>query len=97
MKNKKKKTNKKESLFIKILNRLLKLKFFKRRGNEMIKCNIFKPGTAKYYRDMLELIAAVAYRYDGYNPNSAKQMKELVDELRKMATDALNHKKLYAK
>ena len=59
------------------------------------KMNIYKPGTAKYYRDMLELISIVAVRYDGYNSNSAKQMKELVDELRSMANDALSHKKLY--
>lgn len=56
---------------------------------------MFKPGSAQYYRDMLELIVNVAYDYDGYNPKSAKQMRELVDELRKMAIDALNHKKLY--
>lgn len=61
------------------------------------KYNIFKPGTAKYYKDMLELISAVAYHYDGYNPNSAKQMRELVDELKNMANDALNHKTLYIK
>ncbi len=59
------------------------------------KMNLYKPGTAKYYRDMLELISMVAVRYDGYNPNSAKQMKELVDELKNMANSALNHKKLY--
>jgi len=60
-----------------------------------IKCNIYKPGSAKYYRDMLETISAVAVHYDGCNPNSAKQMRELVDELKKMANDALKHKKLY--
>lgn len=61
------------------------------------KCNLYKPGSAKYYQDALRNISAVAMYYDGYNSKSAKQMKELVDELIKMANDALNHKKLYVK
>ncbi len=61
----------------------------------MKKSNIYKPGTAKYYRDQLVNIQAVAMDYDGYNPQNAKQMKELVDELRKMAGQALLHLKLY--
>ncbi len=59
------------------------------------KTNIYKPGTAKYYRDQLVNISAVAYHYDGFNTKSAKQMKELVDDLRIMAENALKHKKLY--
>ena len=59
------------------------------------KSNIYKPGTAKYYKDALKNIYAVALDYDGFNINSAKQMKELVDDLMKMASDALQHKKLY--
>jgi len=67
------------------------------RGDKMKekKCNIYKPGSAKYYRDMLNTISLVAFGYDGFNPNSAKQMRELVDELKKMADDALGHEKLY--
>lgn len=59
------------------------------------KTNIYKPGTAEYYRDQLGNISAVAYHYDGYNIKSAKQMKELIDELQGMADDALHYKKLY--
>ena len=59
------------------------------------KINIYKPGTAKYYRDQLSSISAVAFHYDGFNIKSAKQMKELIDDLCKMASDALDHKKLY--
>lgn len=59
------------------------------------KINLYKPGTAKYYRDQLHNISAVTINYDGYNPHSAKQMRELIDELKSMADDALNHKTLY--
>jgi len=62
---------------------------------KMTKCNLYKPGSAKYYRDVLFNISAVAWNYDCYNPKSAKQMKGLVDELKSMADDALKHKKLY--
>ncbi|KKK86526.1 hypothetical protein LCGC14_2762340 [marine sediment metagenome] len=61
----------------------------------MKKTNLFKPGTANYYRDALNLISCVALCYDGYNPSSAKQMRELVDELKSMADNALEHNKLY--
>ena len=63
--------------------------------NKEKKMNIYKLGTSKYYRDQLSNISAVAWHYDGYNINSAKQMRELVDELKSMVDDALNHKKLY--
>ena len=63
--------------------------------NKGKKINIYKPGTAKYYRDALNNISMVALYYDGFNPKNAKQMKELVDELREMADNALQHKKLY--
>ena len=59
------------------------------------KMNIYKPGTVEYYRDQLGNIVAVTKDYDGFCINSAKQMKELVDDLRDMAEQALNHKKLY--
>ena len=59
------------------------------------KTNIYKPGTAEYYRDQLGNISAVAVHYDGCNVKSAKQMKELIDDLREIANDALDHKKLY--
>lgn len=61
----------------------------------MKKINIYKPGSAKYYRDVLDNIHAVARDYDGFDPNNAKQMKELVDDLCKMAVDGLNHEKIY--
>lgn len=57
--------------------------------------NIYKPGSRKYYRDTLETIVAIGSDYDGYNPKSAKQMKELLDELVKIAVDGLNHEKMY--
>jgi len=60
-----------------------------------ISCNIYTPGTAIYYRDQLVTIVAVGGDYDGYDPNSAKQMRGLVDELVAMAQQALDHKKLY--
>ena len=60
-----------------------------------IKTNRYKPGTAKYYKDQLENIVAVAIDYDGYDPNNAKQMRELVDELKAMAGQSLRHEKLY--
>ena len=59
------------------------------------KINLYKPGSAKYYKDTLKNIHAVAIDYDGFNITNAKQMKELVDDLKKMASDALQHKKLY--
>ena len=59
--------------------------------------NLFRAGSVKYYKDQLENISMVAEAYDGYNPDDAKQMRELVDELAKMANDALNHKKLYVR
>ena len=58
-------------------------------------CNVYKPGTAKYYRDQLANIWAVSLEYDGYNKKNAKQMAELIKEMGKMAKDALGHKKLY--
>ena len=61
----------------------------------MKKYNIYKPGSANYYKDQLTNINMVAIDYDGYNPNSAKQMRELVVEMSQMAEDALNHNKLY--
>jgi len=67
----------------------------KKRHNPYKKTNIHKPGSAKYYRDQLVNINAVAIGFDGYNPNSAKQMRELVIEMAQMARDALNHEKLY--
>lgn len=57
--------------------------------------NMYKSGSASYYRDQLVNIRAVAVDYGGYNINSAKQMRELVEELCIMARDALQHKKLY--
>jgi len=59
--------------------------------------NLFRAGSAKYYKDQLENISMVAEVYDGYNPDDAKQMRELVDELANMARDALQHKDLYCK
>lgn len=59
--------------------------------------NMYRAGSAKYYRDQLSNISAVAICFDGYDPKNAKQMKELVEELASMATDALNHKKLYVR
>ena len=63
----------------------------------MKECNIYKPGTAKYYRDVLVNIRAVAIDYDGFNPNSSKQMRELIDDISDMAKQALNHEKLYVR
>jgi len=59
--------------------------------------NIYKAGSANYYKDVLEIISAVAYCYDGYDPNNAEQMKDLVDELGKIARDGLAKKKMYIK
>lgn len=63
----------------------------------MKECNIYKVGSAKYYRDQLVNINSVAIDFDGYNINSAKQMRGLVIEMAQMARDALNHKKLYVR
>ena len=63
----------------------------------MKKFNRFRPGSASYYKDQLINIRAVAVDYDGYNIHSAKQMRELVEDLCMMAADALNHKELYLK
>jgi len=63
--------------------------------NKTIKKNIYRPGSAKYYRGALVNINATAINFDGFNYNSAKQMRELVIEMAQMARDALNHKKLY--
>lgn len=57
--------------------------------------NRYEPGTAKYYRDALENISGTLVDYDGYNTKSAKQMKELVDDVKEQAGKALTHKKLY--
>jgi len=59
--------------------------------------NIYRLGSAKYYRDVLQNIRAVCIDYDGYNPQNAKQMKELIDDIKDMAKQALNHEKLYVK
>lgn len=66
-------------------------------GLIMKECNIYKVGSAKYYRDQLVNINSVAIDFDGYNINSAKQMRGLVIEMAQMARDALNHKKLYVR
>ena len=59
--------------------------------------NIYKPGTAKYYRDALAIISGIAVGYSEYNTKSAKWMKRLVDEMKIEADRALAHKKLYLK
>jgi len=57
--------------------------------------NIYKPGTAKYYKDQLDNIGMVLSCYDGYDPKNAESMRELLGETKKMADQALRHKKLY--
>lgn len=57
--------------------------------------NLYKPGTAKYYRDALQTISIIAYDYDGFNIRSAKQMKELVDDLKEVVEMALKHEDMY--
>lgn len=59
--------------------------------------NLCKPGSAKYYRDQLKNIAMVLIDYDGYNPENAKQMRGLLEDIKSMADKALKHKKLYLK
>ena len=57
--------------------------------------NLYKVGTADYYRDQIDNIAMVLDCYDGYDPKNAKSMRELLGEIKKMADQALKHKKLY--
>jgi len=59
--------------------------------------NIHRPGSAKYYRDALFNIYAVCFDYDGYNVKNARQMQDLVDEVKDMALSAFQNKKLYIK
>lgn len=63
----------------------------------MERVELFKPGTAEYYRDVLENIYYIALDYDGYDIKDAKQMKELVDELKNEAKKGLKHKYYYLK
>ena len=65
--------------------------------SSIFKMRKHKAGSAAYYKEALTLINLVAIDYDGYNPNSAKQMRELVVEMAQMARDAINHKKLWIK
>lgn len=55
--------------------------------------NIYKPGTAKYYRDQLINIADVCVDYDGYR--KVEGLKGLIDSIKHMAISAIAHKKLY--
>ena len=57
--------------------------------------NMYKPGTVEYYRDALANISGSLVDYDGYNTKNAKQMKDLVDDVKEQADKALAHKKLY--
>ena len=62
----------------------------------MKKINLYKVGTADYYRDTLNNIGAIiSVDYDGFNSNSAKQMRELLIDIKRMIQDTLAHKKLY--
>lgn len=51
--------------------------------------NVYKPGTKKYYRDVLSLIAIYAELKDEPNKN------KLIDMLGQLAIDGLNHEKMY--
>lgn len=59
--------------------------------------NRYKPGSARYYKDQLENIHDVCIDYDGYNIDNAESMRMLIDDLKEMASDALNHKHLYVR
>ena len=54
--------------------------------------DIYRPGSARYYRDALFNIYTVCFDYDGYNPKNAKWMRYLVDEVRDMALSAFQNK-----
>jgi len=59
--------------------------------------NIYRAGSAKYYRDALFNIYGICFDYDGHNSNNPKQMRGLVDEVRDMALKAFQNKALYVK
>lgn len=72
-----------------------KMIYYKPNKSGDIPCDIAKPGSAEYYKDVLSNIEAIGKDYDGFNPNSAKQMKHLVDDLVKLAANALAGKPQY--
>jgi len=47
------------------------------------------------YKDALEVICAVIVGWDGYNPDDAKQMRELAIELSDIASNALKEKPVF--
>lgn len=64
-------------------------------GTIMKPMNIYKPGTAKYYKDAVDNIGMVLVGYDGYSPTNAKHMRKLLDTIVQLSQDALRHKHLY--
>ena len=61
-------------------------------NGEFKSINIYKAGSVPYYRDALEIIVAICYDYDGCR--TAKNLKELIDDIKDYAVKALNKKKL---
>ena len=57
--------------------------------------NIYKPGTAEYYRDAIDVIGQTICDYDSYNPKNPEHMRKLLGEIIEMAERALKNKKLY--
>ena len=58
------------------------------------KKNIYKPGTKKYYIDQLYNIEVILH-FEKYKKYTAKEARDLLKDLRRYISDAINHKKLY--
>lgn len=57
--------------------------------------NIYKVGSAAYYRDVMDTMSSIRINWDGYNPQSTKQMRELLEDIVKIGQRGLNNEKMY--
>lgn len=59
------------------------------------KTNIYKPGTAEYYKDVIDMLRIIAVDYDGYDTKNPKSMRRLLKDLKNIARKGLDHEKMY--
>lgn len=57
--------------------------------------NLYKPGTAKYYKDTIDNIDMIIVGYDGYDPKKAESIRKLLEAIHEVSGKALKHEKMY--